>query len=149
MGCGESKIERISLTTESDWQLNPDRSKQRWEEAAKSDQWAGLDSKGVLPNSLLATIPSSELGESLDCRPERTVEVGITRSAPVSATSLGRAGRGEGGSSCLTAYFQTAETAATRSTRRSTATSSPSTAASSWWSRSSGTSPRWTCPSCS
>ena len=147
MGCGESKIEKISLTSQADWQIHPDRTKRLWEEAAESDQWAGLDTKGVLPNSLLATIPSSELGESLDCRPERTVEAGITRSAPVSATSLGRAGRGEGESSCLTLYFQTAETAATRSTRRSTATSSPSTAASTRWSRSSGTSARWTCPS--
>ena len=150
MGCGESKIEKISLTSQTDWELQPDRTKRLWEAAAGSDQWAGLDTKGVLPNSLLATIPSSELGESLDCRPERTVAAGLARSAPVSASSLGRAGRGGAGraeSFCLTDYFQTAETAATRSTRRSTATSSPSTAASTRWSRSSGTSPRWTCPS--
>ena len=91
MGCGESKIEKISLTTETDWHLQPDRTKRLWEEAAGSDQWAGLDTKGVLPNSLLATIPTSELGESLDCRPERTVEAGGSRSAPVSANSVGRA----------------------------------------------------------
>ena len=94
MGCGESKIERISLTTETDWQLQPDRTKRLWEAAAGSEQWAGLDTKGVLPNSLLATITSSELGESLDCRPERPVEAGASRSAPVSASSLGRAGVG-------------------------------------------------------
>ena len=91
MGCGESKIEKINLTTETDWELQPDRSKQLWEAAARSEQWAGLDTKGVLPNSLLATIPTSELGESLDCRPERTVEAGLSRSAPVSASSVGRA----------------------------------------------------------
>ena len=84
---------------------SPCRTKQLWEAAAssvssvaklksakqnKSDEWAGLDTKGVLPNSLLATIPISELGESLDCRPERSAEVGqMSRSAPVSANSLG------------------------------------------------------------
>ena len=141
MGCGESKIEKISLssglTTETDWELQPDRSKQRWEEAAQSEQWAGLDTKGVLPNSLLATIPSSELGESLDCRPQRTVEAeGGSRSAPVSASSVGRAGSSGPLASSLASYFQTAETAATRSTRRRTPTSSRSTAAGSWWSRS-------------
>ena len=80
------------------------RTKQLWEAASssvwsvaklksasqtKTDEWAGLDTKGILPNSLLATIPTSELGESLDCRPERTAEVGLSRSAPVSAHSLG------------------------------------------------------------
>ena len=31
----------------------------------KKNDWSGLDTRGVLSNSLLSTIPSSELGESL------------------------------------------------------------------------------------
>jgi len=54
------------------------------------NEWKGLDSKGVLPNSLLASIPSSDLGESLDCRPTKPAQntEPMSRSAPVSATSL-------------------------------------------------------------
>ena len=120
MGCGESKIKRIHLTNEEDWdtKLNTDvscdRAKDLWKGATdiitkqnaviselknnvpvidvvdSRNNWSGLDTKGVLPNSLLASIPSSDLGESLDCRPTKiSQDVGQTsRSAPVSATSL-------------------------------------------------------------
>ena len=56
----------------------------------KKNDWSDLDTRGVLPNSLLATIPSSDLGESLDCRPNKACsDPGqASRSAPVSATSL-------------------------------------------------------------
>ena len=60
---------------------------ERWE----ADPWAGLETRGVLPHSLLDTIPSGDLGESLDTRrPGRADQAGEeTRSAPVSAHSLG------------------------------------------------------------
>lgn len=122
MGCGESKIKRINLTNEEDWDtqlevksdVSLNRAKDLWKSASekitkqnsvvtelksnvpvidvvdKSNDWTGLDTKGVLPNSLLATIPSSDLGESLDCRPVKTIteKDHVSRSAPVSATSL-------------------------------------------------------------
>jgi len=121
MGCGESKIKRIHLTNEEDWDtklevssdVSLNRAKDLWKSASekitkqssviaelrsnvpvidvvdKSTDWTGLDTKGVLPNSLLATIPSSDLGESLDCRPAKVVtDTGpVSRSAPVSANS--------------------------------------------------------------
>lgn len=120
MGCGESKIKKINLTNEEDWDTklevssNGSRAKDLWKGASdlitkqngviselitnvpvidvidSKNNWSGLDTRGVLPNSLLATIPSSDLGESLDCRPIRhNPDPGPTsRSAPVSATSL-------------------------------------------------------------
>jgi len=120
MGCGESKIKRIHLTGESDWDSSVsdtslNHARDLWRDATekitkqsgvvaelmsnvpvidvvdKSRDWTGLDTKGVLPNSLLATIPSSDLGESLDCRPTKTIMSDtepVSRSAPVSSTSL-------------------------------------------------------------
>jgi len=115
MGCGESKIKNISLTSKSDWsseevgdttEIENDKTKQIWTAAQaaikfkpkfEKDGWEGLDSRGELPNSLLDTIPSSDLGESLDTRghhahlgkePEVEQNSGGTRSAPVSANSL-------------------------------------------------------------
>jgi len=52
--------------------------------------WAGLESAAP-PNRLLDSIPTSDLGESLDCRPRRPAVdqlQGGSRSAPVSANSL-------------------------------------------------------------
>ena len=102
MGCGESKIKKIHLTNEDDWDIQAEErgsggtnhARDLWKNAAEkinkqnevvtelksnvpiidvidksNNDWTGLDSKGVMPNSLLATIPSSDLGESLDCRP--------------------------------------------------------------------------------
>ena len=121
MGCGESKIKRIHLTGESDWDASDvsdaslNHARDLWREATdkitkqsgvvaelrsnvpvidvvdKTRDWTGLDTKGVLPNSLLATIPSSDLGESLDCRPTQSTMSDtepVSRSAPVSSTSL-------------------------------------------------------------
>ena len=105
MGCGESRVKRISLTSEQDWEEGSDN----WENSSdhvgskqlkvlqelsvssleqpsiieneeKVDNiknvWEGLDSSGAAPNRLLDSIPTSDLGESLDCRPRRVVEVG-------------------------------------------------------------------------
>ena len=113
MGCGESKIRTIHLTSSEDWELDQGdkgaRARDLWAAAsgavtaaAKSgeesdDPWAGLETRGVLPHSLLETIPSGDLGESLDIR--RQIEPGheakLSRSAPVSANSLGESKRKE------------------------------------------------------
>ena len=110
MGCGESKIRTIHLTSSEDWELDQGdagaRAKDVWAAASGAataavksgaqaevgeDPWAGLENRGVLPHSLLETIPSGDLGESLDIR--RLIEPGheakLSRSAPVSANSLG------------------------------------------------------------
>lgn len=100
MGCGESKIRQIKLTSKADWDLGQeqeeDRSKQLWTAATKETDWQGLDTRGVLPNSLLASIPSNDLGESLDTRHthgqdaiEDISEGDKQRTAPFSANSLG------------------------------------------------------------
>ena len=130
MGCGESRVKRISLTSDQDWEGTD-----KWEKSTdvvtkqvvqelsvsalqqpiiKEEEnvkpfkniWEGLDSRATAPNRLLDSIPTSDLGESLDCRPRRVVEVensfqtqnikqttqvdqhGGSRSAPVSANSL-------------------------------------------------------------
>ena len=126
MGCGESRVKRISLTSELDWEATSEK----WEnssdtvvtkqlqvvqelsvsalqspslqEGEKVDRnlniknvWEGLES-GAPPNRLLDSIPTSDLGESLDCRPRRVVEVDQgSRSAPVSANSLDSGDRWE------------------------------------------------------
>ena len=116
MGCGKSKIKNISLTTKTDWEdgdvtdgdaaaANNDKAKQLWTAAAAAvkfrshpagDGWEGLDARGVLPNSLLDTIPTSDLGESLDTRrivnrdDHKETDENKSRSAPVSANSLGK-----------------------------------------------------------
>ena len=101
MGCGESRVKRISLTSEQDWEGGTENwenssdvgSKQlkvvqelsvssleqpTIEEEEKVDNvknvWEGLKSEAP-PNRLLDSIPTSDLGESLDCRPRRVVEV--------------------------------------------------------------------------
>ena len=111
MGCGESKIKTIHLTSSEDWDLDQEqgtragdlwaaassavRSGGRGEVREVSDPWAGLETGGVLPHSLLETIPSGDLGESLDIRRLRDPDLGgeeeakLSRSAPVSANSLG------------------------------------------------------------
>ena len=115
MGCGKSKIKNISLTTKTDWDdgdvtdgdaaaANNDTAKQLWTAATAAvkfrshpagDGWEGLDTRGVLPNSLLDTIPTSDLGESLDTRrivnrvDNTETDENKSRSAPVSANSLG------------------------------------------------------------
>ena len=114
MGCGKSKIKNISLTTKTDWgedsdatdgdtaPATNDKAKQLWTAAAAAvkfrshpagDGWEGLDTQGVLPNSLLDIIPTSDLGESLDTRRivnQKETDESKTRSAPVSANSLGK-----------------------------------------------------------
>ena len=114
MGCGKSKIKNISLTTKTDWgedsdatdgdtaPATNDKAKQLWTAAAAAvkfrshpagDGWEGLDTQGVLPHSLLDTIPTSDLGESLDTRRivnQKETDENKTRSAPVSANSLGK-----------------------------------------------------------
>ena len=96
MGCGESKIKQISLTTSSDWDHaddDEDRGRTLW----TGDVWQGLDTRGVLPNSLLSSIPSNDLGDSLDVRNrehdddnnEEESYKNRERSAPDSANSLG------------------------------------------------------------
>ena len=106
MGCGESKIRTIHLTSSEDWDPGTEEAGARdlWAAASGavrsgagevSDPWAGLETRGVLPHSLLETIPSGDLGESLDIRRLREPEAGegeeakLSRSAPVSANSLG------------------------------------------------------------
>ena len=112
MGCGESKIQTIHLTSSEDWDLDQEqgaRAGDLWAAASSavrsgggqaevrevSDPWAGLETGGVLPHSLLETIPSGDLGESLDIRRLREADLGgeeeakLSRSAPVSANSLG------------------------------------------------------------
>ena len=115
MGCGESKIQTIHLTSSEDWDLDQEqgnnKAKDLWAAASSvvrsdggqgevrevSDPWAGLETRGVLPHSLLETIPSGDLGESLDIRRLREADLGdkeeakLSRSAPVSANSLGEA----------------------------------------------------------
>ena len=99
MGCGESRVKRISLTSDQDWEGTD-----KWEKSTdvvtkqvvqelsvsalqqpiiKEEEnvkpfkniWEGLDSRATAPNRLLDSIPTSDLGESLDCRPRRVVEV--------------------------------------------------------------------------
>ena len=112
MGCGESKIRTIHLTSSEDWDLDQEqgnKAKDLWAAASSvvrsdggqgevrevSDPWAGLETRGVLPHSLLETIPSGDLGESLDIRRMREADIEdkeeakLPRSAPVSANSLG------------------------------------------------------------
>ena len=54
-----------------------------------SNVWEGLESRAPA-HRLLDSIPTSDLGESLDCRGRKTEEVekNKSRSAPVSANSL-------------------------------------------------------------
>lgn len=112
MGCGESKIRTIHLTSSEDWdpgEESGNRARDLWAaasgavrsgagEAEVGDPWAGLETRGVLPHSLLETIPSGDLGESLDIRRLREAgegegeEAKLARSAPVSANSLGESG---------------------------------------------------------
>ena len=112
MGCGESKIRTIHLTSSEDWDPGEEggtRARDLWAAASGavrsgegevSDPWAGLETRGVLPHSLLETIPTGDLGESLDIRRLREAEAGeggeakLSRSAPVSANSLGESGDG-------------------------------------------------------
>ena len=61
MGCRESGLKEISLTTQADWEGS---------ERSGESLWEGLEETAALPNSLLATIPVSDLGDSLDCRGE-------------------------------------------------------------------------------
>ena len=102
MGCGESKIQTIHLTSSEDWDLDQEQGASavrsgggQAEVREVSDPWAGLETGGVLPHSLLETIPSGDLGESLDIRRLRDPDLGgeeeakLSRSAPVSANSLG------------------------------------------------------------
>ena len=111
MGCGESKIRTIHLTSSEDWELDQGdagtRARDLWAAASgavtaavksgeeRDDPWAGLETRGVLPHSLLETIPSGDLGESLDIRrlTEPGYEAKLSRSAPVSANSLGESER--------------------------------------------------------
>ena len=109
MGCGESKIRTIHLTSSEDWDPGTEEvgARDLWAAASGgvrsgagevSDPWAGLETRGVLPHSLLETIPTGDLGESLDIRRLRETEAGegeeakLSRSAPVSANSLGESG---------------------------------------------------------
>ena len=97
MGCGESRVKRISLTSDQDWEGTDKWEKStdvvtkqvvqelsvsalqqpiiKEEENVKKNIWEGLDSRATAPNRLLDSIPTSDLGESLDCRPRRVVEV--------------------------------------------------------------------------
>ena len=104
MGCGESRVKRISLTSDQDWEtgtasekssdtvvtkqlhvvqelsvsaLQPtfqeeekdNNVKNVWEGKDNNikNVWDGLKSEAP-PNRLLDSIPTSDLGESLDCR---------------------------------------------------------------------------------
>ena len=115
MGCGESRVKRISLTSEQDWEVNDKptevatvvnvvqqlsasalqptvRENDNNEETKitpSCNVWEGLESRAPV-HRLLDSIPTSDLGESLDCRGRKTEEVekNKSRSAPVSANSL-------------------------------------------------------------
>ena len=92
MGCGESRVKRISLTSEQDWEVNDKptevatvvnvvkqlsasalqptvRENDNNEETklTPSNVWEGLESRAPV-HRLLDSIPTSDLGESLDCR---------------------------------------------------------------------------------
>ena len=109
-------MKRISLTSEQDWEVNDEKptevatvanvvqqlsasalqptvlEKDNNEEtklAPSCNVWEGLESRAPV-HRLLDSIPTSDLGESLDCRGRKTEEVekNKSRSAPVSANSL-------------------------------------------------------------
>ena len=65
MGCGESKIKRINLTPESRNSLDTISGSVETEKEFLSSE---LDESSNHPNRLLAAIPISDLGESLDSR---------------------------------------------------------------------------------
>ena len=103
MGCGESRVKRISLTSDQDWETNTGSEKSSdtkvvtkqlhlvqelsvsalqptfqeeekdkniknvWEGLKSENVWEGLKSEAP-SNRLLDSIPTSDLGESLDCR---------------------------------------------------------------------------------
>ena len=48
MGCGESKIRKIQLTSEADW--DPGLTGEQGGGGARDSAWAGLDTTGILPN---------------------------------------------------------------------------------------------------
>ena len=66
MGCGESKIKEISLSPEN----NGDSGHESGSEGRLSSEFkqAKLVDDDQLPNRLLAAIPVSDLGDSLDSR---------------------------------------------------------------------------------
>ena len=110
-------MKRISLTSEQDWDVNDKptevatvvnvvqqlsasalqptvRENDNNEETKLTPScnvWEGLESRAPV-HRLLDSIPTSDLGESLDCRgrkkEEEEVEKNKSRSAPVSANSL-------------------------------------------------------------
>ena len=110
-------MKRISLTSEQDWEVNDDKptevatvvnvvqqlsasalqptvlendNNEETKLTPSCNVWEGLESRAPA-NRLLDSIPTSDLGESLDCRGRKTeeeVEKNKSRSAPVSANSL-------------------------------------------------------------
>ena len=153
MGCGESKIRQIKLTSKADWDLGQeeqDRSKQLWTAATKETDWQGLDTRGVLPNSLLASIPTNDLGESLDTRhilgqdaTEDNSEADKQRAAPFSANSLGNTTS----KVSIHSLSNVSQTVDMMSMRMSMLISSLNTVPRMWWRTSSNSSSQWTCQS--
>ena len=110
-------MKRISLTSEQDWEVNDDKptevatvvnvvqqlsasalqptvrendNNEETKITPSCNVWEGLESRAPA-HRLLDSIPTSDLGESLDCRGRKTeeeVEKNKSRSAPVSANSL-------------------------------------------------------------
>jgi len=108
-------VKRISLTSEQDWEVNDkptevatvvnvvqqlsasalqptvlENDNNEETKITPSNVWEGLESRAPA-HRLLDSIPTSDLGESLDCRGRKTeeeVEKNKSRSAPVSANSL-------------------------------------------------------------
>ena len=153
-------MKRISLTSELDWDGTSEKSSDTvvtkqlqvvqelsvsalqspsLQEEKKVDRnlniknvWEGLEG-GAPPNRLLDSIPTSDLGESLDCRPRRVVEVDQgSRSAPVSANSLDS---GDRWASFLGAVYLNLFSADTMSMRTNMRTSSRRTVLRVWWSK--------------